>query len=37
MGRQRTMSKMQEQEKSPEKEVNEMEVSNLPDTEFKKS
>ena len=31
------MSKMQEQEKSPEKEVNEMEVSTLPDTEFKKS
>ena len=26
---------MKEQEKSPEKEPNEMEVSNLPDTEFK--
>ena len=27
---------MKEQEKTPEKELNEMEASNLPDTEFKK-
>ena len=29
------MSQMKEQKKSPEKELNEMETSNLPGTEFK--
>ena len=29
------MSKMKEQDKTSEKELNEMETSNLPDTEFK--
>ena len=29
------MPQMKEQEKSPEKELNKMEASNLPDTEFK--
>ena len=38
MERQRNMSPMKEQEKSPEKKkkVNEMQVSNLQDIEFKK-
>ena len=39
MGRQQYMPKIiikQKQNKSPEKELNEMEASNLPDTEFKK-
>ena len=31
----RYMSQMKEQTKSPEKELNEMETSNLPDAEFK--
>ena len=35
MRRQQNMSQMREQEKSPEKELNEMEASNLPDTAFK--
>ena len=35
MRRQRNMPKMKEQGKSPEKELNQMEVSNLLDTEFK--
>ena len=35
MGKQRTMPQIKEQEKSPEKELNEMEESKLPDTEFK--
>ena len=35
MGRQRNMTQMKEQETSPEKELNKMEESNLPDTEFK--
>ena len=35
MGRQRNVSKMKEQDKTSEKELNEMETSNLPDTEFK--
>ena len=35
MGRQRNRPQMKEQEESPEKELNEMEVSNLSDTEFK--
>ena len=35
MWRQRNMAQKKEQEKSPEKELNEMEVSKLPDTEFK--
>ena len=34
MGRQRNMSYMKEQDKSPEKEPNEMEASNLPDIDF---
>ena len=36
MGRQRNMHQMKEREKSPEKEINEVEASNLPDIEFKK-
>ena len=35
MRRQRNMVQMKEQIKTPEKELNEMEISNLPDTEFK--
>ena len=35
MGRQRNEPQMKEQEKSSEKELNEMEVSNLLDVEFK--
>ena len=35
MGRQRNMSQMEEQEKSLEKDLNEMEASKLPDAEFK--
>ena len=35
MGKQRNMPQIKEQEKSPEKELNEMEESKLPDTEFK--
>ena len=35
MRRQRNMAQMKEQVKTPEKELNEMEISNLPDTEFK--
>ena len=36
MGRQRNMHQMKEQDKSPEKEINEVEASNLRDIEFKK-
>ena len=36
MGRQRNRPQMKEQEKPPEKESNEMKVSNLSDIEFKK-
>ena len=36
MGRHRNMSQMKEQDKSLEKELNEIEASNLPHTEFKK-
>ena len=35
MRRQRNMAQMKEQIKTPEKEINEMEISNLLDTEFK--
>ena len=35
MRRQRNMAQMKEQIKSPEKELNEMEISNLSDSEFK--
>ena len=35
MRRQRNRSQMKEQETSPEKELYEIEVSNLPDSEFK--
>ena len=35
MRRQRNMAQMKEQNKSPEKELKEMEISNLSDTEFK--
>ena len=35
MRRQRNMAQMKEQIKSPEKELNEMEISNLSDAEFK--
>ena len=35
MMRQGNISQMKEQEKSPDKELNEMEASNLPDAEFK--
>ena len=35
MRRQRNMSQMKEQYKTPEKELNKMEIINLPDTEFK--
>ena len=35
MERQRKMPQMKKEEKSPEKEPNEMEASNLLDTEFK--
>ena len=35
MGRQRNRPQMKEQKESPEKESNEMETRNLPDTEFK--
>lgn len=35
IGRQRNMTEMKEQEKSPEKELKEMEANNLPDAEFK--
>ena len=35
MLRQGNISQMKEQEKSPDKELNEMEASNLPDAEFK--
>ena len=35
MKRQRNMIQMKEQIKTPEKELNEMEISNLSDTEFK--
>ena len=35
MRRQRNMAKMKEQIKTPEKELNKMEVSNLSDSEFK--
>ena len=36
MRRQRNMVQMKEQIKTPEKELNEMEISNLSDAEFKK-
>ena len=35
MRRQRSMAQMKEQIKTPEKEINEMEISNLSDAEFK--
>ena len=35
MRRQRNMAQMKEQIKTPEKELNEMEISNLSDVEFK--
>ena len=35
MRRQRNMAQMEEQNKTPEKELNKMEISNLSDTEFK--
>ena len=35
MGRKRHRPQMKEQEKSPEKELSEMKVSNLPNMEFK--
>ena len=35
MGRQRDMSQMKEQNKTPEKELNKMETNNLPDAEFR--
>ena len=35
MGKQRNGPQMKEQENSPEKELNEMEASNVPNTEFK--
>ena len=35
MRRQRNKSQMKEQDKTPEKELHEMETSNLPDAEFK--
>ena len=35
MRRQRNMAQMKEQIKTPEKELNNMEISNLIDTEFK--
>ena len=35
MRRQRIMAQMKEQNKTPEKELNKMETSNLSDTEFK--
>ena len=35
MSRQRNMAQMKEQIKTPEKELNKMEISNLSDAEFK--
>ena len=35
MSRQRNMAQMKEQKKTPEKELNKMEISNLSDAEFK--
>ena len=35
MGRQRIMAQMKEQNKTPEKELNKMEISNLSDAQFK--
>ena len=35
MRRQRNMAQMKEQNKTPERELNKMEISNLSDTEFK--
>ena len=35
MKRQRNMAQMKEQNKTPEKELNKMEISNLSDVEFK--
>ena len=35
MRRQRNLSQMKEQNKTPEKELNEMEISNLSDAQFK--
>ena len=35
MERQRNMAQMKEQNKTPEKELNKMEISNLSDVEFK--
>ena len=35
MRRQRSMAQMKERIKTPEKELNEMEISNLPDAKFK--
>ena len=35
MRRQRTMAQMKEQNKTPEKELNEMEINHLSDADFK--
>ena len=35
MKRPRNMSQKEEQEKTPEKDLNKMEISNLPDAEYK--
>ena len=35
MKRQRTMYQMKEQDKTPEKQLNEMEIGNLPEKEFR--
>ena len=35
MKRQRVMSQMKEQDKSPEKQLNEVEIGNLPEKEFR--
>ena len=35
MKRQRAMSQMKEQDKTPEKQLNEVEIGNLPEKEFK--
>ena len=37
MGTQRNMSQMKEQENSPKEELNEIELSYLPDMEYKKN
>ena len=35
MGRQRSVSQMKEQNKTPEKELNKVKINSLPDTEFR--